>query len=200
MAEEIKSWEVGGYTFSSERDAELARKEEQQVKFLEKRMRYDKPEVVLAVYNKAVDSRLFSTPVGHAYLQKIQNYLKEHEMMAKARPIRLYQDYTYDPHEKIRRREARAYVEPSTYSSLKMKIRISLIFNVVLAIAVIAMFVITLTSDNPNILNYQRAITDHYAAWEQDLTERENAIRIKEHELNIQSPALSLGDKPVVVK
>ena len=53
-------------------------------------------------------------------------------------------------------------------------------------IAIIAMFTITLESDNPNVLNYERALTDRYASWEQELTEREQAVRQRERELQIE--------------
>ena len=33
------------------------------------------------------------------------------------------------------------------------------------------MFAIALTSDEPNILNYERALVNKYSAWEQELTE-----------------------------
>ena len=64
---------------------------------------------------------------------------------------------------------------------------ISVILNVLLVLAIIAMFTITLKSDNPNVLNYEKAITNKYAAWEQELTEREQRIREKEKELRIES-------------
>lgn len=197
-SEEKNEWRVGGFTFKNEQDALLARKEESRVAYLEQRMRYDKPEVVLNVYNKAVDERLFSTPVGLAYLQKIREFLADQGLMGKARDIPIYQDYTYDINERIKRRQARERVEPSTYKGLKTKLRVSLIFNVVLIIAIIAMFIITITSDNPNVLNYERALANKYAQWEQDLSEREKTIRQKERENNIESPALSRGDIPVI--
>ena len=48
------------------------------------------------------------------------------------------------------------------------------------------MFAITLNADQPNVLNYEKVLTDRYASWEQDLTEREQVIREKERELKIQ--------------
>lgn len=63
------------------------------------------------------------------------------------------------------------------------RFRVSVILNVLLVLAVIAMFVIALYADQPNILNYERAITDKYAAWEQELTEREQAVKEKELQL-----------------
>ena len=54
-------------------------------------------------------------------------------------------------------------------------------------VLVFAMFVITLQSDNPNILNYRQAITNEYASWEQELTERENKVREKEQKLGMEA-------------
>ena len=43
-----------------------------------------------------------------------------------------------------------------------------------------------MTGNNPNILNYQNAVLNKYASWEQELMEREQAVREKEQELGIQ--------------
>ncbi len=47
----------------------------------------------------------------------------------------------------------------------------------------IAMFVVALNADNPNILNYKSALENRYAEWEQELKEREAAVKLKEREL-----------------
>jgi hypothetical protein len=47
------------------------------------------------------------------------------------------------------------------------------------------MFYITLKSDNPNILNYENSLVNKYAAWEQELKEREQDIRAREIELDV---------------
>ena len=39
------------------------------------------------------------------------------------------------------------------------------------------MFIITGTSKNPTIINYETELINRYSAWEQELTEREAAIR-----------------------
>ena len=49
------------------------------------------------------------------------------------------------------------------------------------------MFVITLTGNNPTILNYEQKLQNKYAGWEQELTERENAVREKERELSLNA-------------
>lgn len=64
--------------------------------------------------------------------------------------------------------------------------RLSLAGNVILLLAVIAMFVIATTSSHPNVLNYKEKLLDQYSSWEQNLKEREREVRMKEQELGIE--------------
>ena len=47
------------------------------------------------------------------------------------------------------------------------------------------MFIITINGENPNIINYENAVVDKYATWEQELSERETIVRQKEQELGL---------------
>ena len=51
---------------------------------------------------------------------------------------------------------------------------------------VIIMFIIAITGETDNIINYKSNVTNRYAAWEQDLKEREKAVRIAEKRLGIE--------------
>ena len=183
--ERKEEWEVGGFQFGSEKDVELAKKEQEKIAYLEQRIHYDKPETVLAVYNKAIENRIFQTPVGFQFLQKLHTFLTEQGMEELANPIPLYQVYSYNPEEEVKSRIAKPRVQASQYRVLRSRLRRSVILNIALIILVIAMFVITIQADRPNILNYKRVLTDQYAAWEQELTDREAVIREKERELQI---------------
>lgn len=68
---------------------------------------------------------------------------------------------------------------------LNNRIRLLLAGNVILILLVIAMFVITLTSNHPNILNYKSNLISRYSQWEQELEQREQAVKQKEAQLNI---------------
>lgn len=72
-----------------------------------------------------------------------------------------------------------------TLKQTKKRIGISVLVNVFLVIVVIGMMIVSLTGDNPNILNYENKLLDKYAQWQQELTEREQVIREKERELKI---------------
>ena len=129
---------------------------------------------------------MFQTPVGFQYLQKVKGFLAEQGLSERAKGIPLYQVYSYDPNEKLERRVAPRHVQPSQYKRLRGQLRRSVLLNIILAILVAAMFAIALNSDNPNILNYKKNLTDQYAGWEQELSEREAVIREKERALSAQ--------------
>ena len=176
---------VEGYLFLSEEDAEIARQEKKKIDYLEKHMDYNSAHNVLRVYKKAMAERVFKTPVGCDYLKRIQDFLISNPQINRDEvpPITLFNSYSmkrhtgYTPvHERLRPVEKKKPQWPL----------FSLITNVLLVVAILAMFVITAKSDNPNILNYETKILNKYAAWEQELTERERTIREREKELQIE--------------
>lgn len=176
-----------GFSFYTEKDAELAEQERKKIDYLEEHLDYSQPNKILQIYNKAIHDRIFKGPVGMLYLRKLQIYLKKQESIPAEQivPIPLYQIYTGEVRNE--QNPTRNRVVPAKKKK-SIALPVSIMLNIVLGIAVIAMFVITLQSDQPNILNYERAITDRYASWEQELTQREQTIREKERELKIQEP------------
>jgi hypothetical protein len=48
---------------------------------------------------------------------------------------------------------------------------------------IVGMFFIAMSSSSPTVLNYENALIDKYSAWEQDLNEREQAVKEKERTL-----------------
>lgn len=185
MAEDGKNLFVGGYRFYTEKDAQLAATELKKIDYLEERIDYSKPDSILMVYEKSIHERIFRTPVGFQYLKGLRDYLLDQPGIEPARvpAIPLYSTFSGEVREKGN--PARNRIKDQEGKSKDSGFKISVILNVLLVLAVIAMFTITLRSDNPNVLNYERALTNRYAQWEQELTERENAVREKERELKI---------------
>jgi len=185
--EEKQTLTVGGYHFKTKEDAELARLEQQKIDYIEKRLNYDRPESVLAVYEKAIENRTFQTPVGIKYLEKLHRYLEENEAIdVQIQPIPLDANFS----RRVREQAApiRNRIKPSVKKDgLKNKYRISVCINIILLLMVAAMFYITLQSDNPNVLNYEKSITNKYASWEQELREREKQVRELERKYGNES-------------
>ncbi len=177
----------GGFLFYHAKDAKMAEEEREKIAYLEARLDYSSPDKVLQVYEKAVQERIFMTPVGIFYLKNLQNFLLEQPEIDKnaISPIPLF--HTYDRELREKQQPARnRLIVPAPKKKRRMIFPLSIILNVLLMIAIIAMFTITLESDNPNVLNYERALTDRYASWEQELTEREQDVRQRERELQIE--------------
>lgn len=177
---------VSGYCFAGEDDANLARQEERKIIYMDKHMDYSVPEKVLMLYKRSIEERIFKTPVGYDYLKKMQDFLLNcHEINpADVPPIKMF--INFQPTMRSRSNPARERVVPPKAKKTVNKLMISVMLNIALAVAVCAMFAIAAKSDNPNVLNYENALVNKYASWEQELSEREQVVREKERELGIK--------------
>ena len=175
---------VEGYLFMNEGDAELARQEKKKIEYLKQHINYSSTESVLRIYKKAIAERIFKTPVGHDFLKAMREQLLQSGQIAEEEvpPVVLFTTYNMRKSYSPARQRVKAEEEKKAHWPV-----ISLIANLILVLAIIAMFTITLKSDNPNILNYEKNLVNRYAAWEQELREREQVVREKEKELNIEN-------------
>ncbi|MBR6382100.1 MAG: hypothetical protein IKS07_10580 [Lachnospiraceae bacterium] len=178
-------FEVSGYAFSTKEDAALAESERKKIEYLRAHMDTRQPETVLALYKKMLSERFFRTPIGNDFLKELHDYLIEQADYPEDAigAILIYQSYEAPIRENAKQTAAR--IKPSDKKE-KQKISplfVSVVINIVLVIGVIAMFWIAVNTDVPNILNYEKVLTDKYAVWEQDLTEREQDLRLRELEL-----------------
>ena len=178
--------ETGGFSFYTEKDGKLAEAELRKIEYLEARIDYTRPESILRVYDKTIQEQLFKTPVGLLYLKKLQDFLLKQPTIPqeKIKAIPLYDTYADS------RQNPADAGKPSPQAARKkerekVRFQISVVLNVLLVLAVCAMFVISFTSDQPNIYNYERVLQDRYASWAQDLKVREQAVRDKERALNL---------------
>lgn len=185
-------WIAEGFSFTKAEDANLASTEKKKIEYLEAHMDYADSEGILKVYEKALTDRTFKTPVGIMYLKQLQDYLQNsfEQEEKNIPPIPIYVDY----HTTIRKNPepVKQRIKPSSHKKKKINKKdmiypISIILNIALIIAMIAMFRMTLRSEEPNFLNYKRVVSNEFAAWEQDLTQREQIVREKERELLIQN-------------
>lgn len=175
---------IDGYRFTSDEDAKMASEELQRVNYISEKLNENDPKSILLVYNKSIQSGIFTTPVGIDFLKSVQTYLKKNPQIDNSEIADIPISISYA--------DALILRQNKRYDSLNVKeksyknqYRFSVIFNVILILMVIAMFVIALKADNPNMLNYKTAILNEYSEWDQELKEREQIIREKESELGI---------------
>ncbi len=179
---------IDGFAFADDADVSLASAEIEKIKYIAGRMNMDNPKGVLAVYDKLITSGIFVTPVGYEYLRTLQSYLYKSKDIpddaVKEIPVPI--SYTRALNLRSEERDERINNQRQTRTlrkTFKNEYKISLIVNIILVIMVIAMFVISLQAENPNMINYRTAILNQYSEWEQELNEREAAVKQKELEL-----------------
>ena len=170
---------VDGFLFEDEETAQLARKEEEGVRFIKERTALDNPEVVLKLYKKLLDQELFVTPVGVRFLTELQNILLTSVYIARDEipPIPVKMTEVEKKTEPVRVVEK--IVEKSTGNGMDYKkpFYVTLFFAIVFAVSVFGMFIINaLSGNNVNIINYREEIIDEYSGWEAELEEREDRL------------------------
>ena len=177
---------VQGVRYASVHDAAAAREELKKIMYIRSRMNFSNPEEVLAIYNKMIENKLFVTPTGHEFLFEIRALLIQAPGIDNDR---IHTINTESLFTQRARNEARAAMRPvvsydakAEMKKMKNGYRTSVIVNIFLVIVIIALFAIALNSDNPNILNYKTVIENQYADWEQNLEERERALKEKERQ------------------
>lgn len=172
---------VEGYRFATIADAETARLDSKRVKNLEDNLDYRKPQNVLMIYHKALDNKIFQTPIGFSYLLKMQDHLKRCGIdEEKIRPVQLNVTFTNKTEANRSIRRSIAARQPE----YKGRFITSVCLNLLMVVMICAMFYISLKSDTPNMINYRREIVNEYSQWEQELSEREQAVREAERQLN----------------
>ncbi|MEG1848601.1 MAG: hypothetical protein RRX92_04750 [Lachnospiraceae bacterium] len=185
--QEREEFIVDGYQFATTKDVAIARNEQQKIVMLESRMDYDNPAQVYTIYTKAIENRVFQTPIGYAYLKGLQDYLYSNPIAGKEMiSIPIFTHYGNQVRETSQ--PAKPRVKPSQVKekAATRKFGMSLTLNFILGIIIVLLFVITLTADNPNILNYENALVNKYATWEEQLTQREEEVRKAEQELHLK--------------
>lgn len=173
---------VAGFLFGTKEDAELAKQEEEKVKYIESHMDYKKVENVESIYRTALEKRTFKTPIGFLYMKHLQNFLCKHDI-SNVPDIPMYQEFSssaFDNADKVKARMDSASKKDKEKRKLREKLAWSYLTIMALVMIIIALFVIAFTSDNPNILNYENSLQNRYAEWEDDLKERESIVREKE--------------------
>ncbi len=176
---------VGGFQFASETDAGKAQMDLSKIKLLETRVKASRPVDIKAVYEKSIENKIFKTPVGWDYLLNLRKRLLQSDFTEDdIGPIPL--DVSFTRHSALEGLTVPQRIKPKDKEKRDFRKIFPIVLNIVLVIVVIIMFVIAVTSENDNIINYKSNVTNRYAAWEQDLKEREKAVRAAEKRLGIQ--------------
>lgn len=183
--EQKAAFVVSGYVFTDEETAKKAEKEIAGVAYTRNKLDMDNPGAVLAVYNKIIRSKMFSTPVGYEYLTELRKYLKASPNVDDGEILEI--DFTPVIVRENTEKELKDTAGGDQIDRLRGGLVTSLIVNVILILAIIAMIVLVQKSDVPTILDYENKLIDRYEEWQKSLEEREAIIREYEIKYNINN-------------
>lgn len=187
-------YEAGGFAFSDKKMMEKAVKEEEGIRYIKKSADMKNPQMIYELYCQIVRQRIFETPVGFAFLYDLQEYLKTNPSILNedipSIPVTGYrQDALNGTEGKERPKEAVKTKTKVIHKKIEKNVdykpwfRTSVTISIILLFIVIGMFVVTATSDNINIINYENALIEKYENWETQLNEREERLIEREKEL-----------------
>lgn len=181
--EKRQEFTINGFLFGAKEDIEIAQQELSAIQYIDKKIENRSGETILSVYQAALEKRIFKTPIGYSYLHDLQKRMLQMGInREEIQPVPLYQVYNNDYKEEIK--PVRIVKRIKKKDKTKSNLRISVLINVILVILVIVLFFISMTGNAPTVLNYRNVIENEYSSWEQELTNRENAIKEKEKEFN----------------
>lgn len=185
--EAAAGYNVGGYTFKSKETAEEAKSELNAIRYVSSKTDTRDPKQAYLLYNKLLDKEMFRTLIGMDYLKDLQQVLYASKEIPndKIRPIPVnyeVQDVQDGKREATKLKGKIIKLEKSRdrYKDYFIK---TMIVNAVLVIVIIAMLIITKTSTNPTVLDYEKKLQDKYAGWEEELESWEDELKDREKAL-----------------
>ena len=178
---------MNGYYFADSQMAKQAKKECQAIVYLQKQIDFNHPERVLQLYQQAISQELFQTQVGYDYLHQLQQRLLNCSEIDSSQIVAIpVSSSNNDISENVLSNlvPAKDYKKQQQLTQkYRSHFQITLAMTIILAISVASMFLLVLSSNLPTILNYQTKLIDKYSAWEEELQEKEDALNVREAEL-----------------
>ena len=174
---------VDQYLFETEEEYELALSEKKKIQYIDENTDYRAVENIALLYKRIIETNMFQTPIGYVYLERLREFLVRSGAKTDnlpAIPVKKKitstggKDLLHENRELKRKLEKKKQI-----TAIMVTVCVGLI------IMVVALFAVAFTSKHPNIINYENVILDKYSSWEQELTERENAIREKELSMKV---------------
>ena len=181
-----REYTVNGFQFGSMEDVELAEQELSTVKYIESRIQGKGSDTLMSVYEGAIERKMFRTPVGYSYMHDLQKRMASMGVTRENIPsVPLYQIYNNKlDDEPIPRRSITVPKRRKKSAVIRMN-RTLITVNIILVLLIVILFIVSIKGSTPTVLNYRYAIENEYSQWEQELKERENAVREKERALQI---------------
>ncbi|MCR5144287.1 MAG: hypothetical protein K6B67_03130 [Lachnospiraceae bacterium] len=185
------AYKVGKFEFGTLNEANEAQKEYEAIEHITKQVDFSDLEVVENLYLQLLEQDMFHTEIGNIFMKKLEAQIdKLKEKNRENKPV----EDSYKAKSTVRDERTIKKLERQVkkYKTLTNVFRVACIAMLVI---IVGMFYVASTINSPNILNYKEKITNEYASWAQELTEKEKSLI--EREQNVKAKEDSLKQKEV---
>lgn len=181
---EKDTWMVDGFVFPNEKEMQIAIREQKNIEVIRQRVPFEDAEAVYEIYTKLIDKKMFKTVLGYSFLYELRCRLVFNFGYEEADlPVVELPDVTEDGRvERINLGVLESKLERATLVQKRMTITI-----VILLIMIASMFVIAAVNPDVHYVNTENKILNKYAAWQEELEQREQAVKEKEAQLNLNN-------------
>jgi len=180
---------VDGYSFETKAEWEEAKREEESIQYIRAKTNLSDMQTVYKVYCGLVEKKTFITPVGITFLMQMQKELlrsgrnvDEVPKVPITLPRKRKKSAELFSKETQKKKQKKNRVLIDYYKSKLRNTRIVMFF---LIVVIGAMFLITMFGPNTPFVDAEIKLQNKYAAWEQELRQREDAVEKRERELGI---------------
>lgn len=154
----------------------LEEREQQAVDYIKANANLSDLAVVEKIYQQLSKQGTFQTAIGLGFLQELETLLLPEKE-------KIQEQTSSKPTAKMYTKEEVVAELKKAKAKQQKKVQILTVSTVILAIMVVVMLGISMTSKLPTVLNYKDMVTDEYASWETELRNREEEVRRREQEL-----------------
>lgn len=183
---------VQGFEFENEQEYEMALKDAEMFDILWDKIKNSDGQFAIELYESLLSSDKIKTVVGMYNVKMLQNYLIRHGYVAereikpivgfvgkKVSTVDALKSYEYTYKMKYlmgQKINDKLEKYKSTVAALKIAV-------LILTIVIVVMFVVQTNGGNANYASAKEAVTDEYASWEQELSDREEEVKKREEEI-----------------
>ncbi len=173
---------VDGYVFSSYKEAQMALKEKETIQAIQNRIDENDADAMYQLYEKMVQRDMFKTIIGYSFLWELRHHLvtdclyNEEDLSLVTLPKKMEYDKVSELNKGI--------LESKIEHLLLIKKRMTIVIFA-LVFMIVVMFVIAAINPNAGYINVENKVLNKYSSWQENLEQRERAIKEKEAELNI---------------
>lgn len=188
-------FELNGYAFQNKAEWEEGKRELEEISYIRAKMDMSDPAKLQKLYQGLVDKKTFVTPLGIDFLKELREelqrtgILKTEELAAIPVQLAKKKSHRVDELAEVQGNKQRLLTE-----YYKEKLKNARIVTFVLILLVGIMFLFTMLGPSSPFIDAEIKLQNKYAAWEQELTERENTIRQREQELQLDRKLTDPGE------